>query len=74
MVDIGGYGSMVMKGGSGLKHFSHLILKLSLRESDWEGYSVGMVRLKIKTGFYIEAKVEKTKISGFQDQASYPLL
>lgn len=72
MMDIGGYGGMVMKGGQGLKHFSHLILKLSRKgDATFEKELLcrdGQVR-KIKTGFFVEAKVEKTKISGFQDQS-----
>jgi recombination protein RecA len=64
MMDIGGYGGRVMKGGLGLRHFAHFIIELRKKNDSSFDKEVrckdGETR-KIRTGYYVEAKLKKAR-------------
>lgn len=78
MMDIGGYGGAVMKGGKGLKHFMHVNIELSKRKDPVFKKKIRCkdgVERDIDTGFFILATIKKTKISPFEGhQVALPFL
>lgn len=72
MTDIGGYGGQVMKGGLGLKYFSHVILQLSKKNDPSFDKEIkcrdGEIR-KVRTGYFVVANLKKSKISPYEGQS-----
>jgi recombination protein RecA len=64
MMDIGGYGGQVMKGGLGLRHFAHYIINLNRKNDASFEKEIrckdGEIR-KIHTGYFVVATLRKAR-------------